>query len=135
METENPIFIPPTPPSNEEESKANIPIRIRGLNPAYIPGEFMYIEIYGTRQMMTTAYKAINLLELWNFIQGDPGEFGFTFSSDNKVSLIYNKIEELGYSGHSGTSFGFTLRTMQSIAKEGEENYRLKWLRNNRASQ
>jgi hypothetical protein len=132
MATESTVLIPPTPPSNEEERQANIPIRIRGLNPLYKPGEFLYVESSGTRKMMTTAYKAINILELWDFIKKDPGEFGFSFSGDKRISKIYEKIEELGYGGHSGMSFGFTLRTMQSIANEGEENFRLEWLRYNR---
>jgi hypothetical protein len=133
METESSILMPPIPPSNVEESKANIPIRIRGLNPAYKPGEFMYVESLN-RKMLTTAYQAINLLELWDMIKEDPGESGFAFSSDKRISKIYNKIEELGYGGHSGISFGFTLRTMQLIAKEGEEKYRLDWIRRNTPS-
>jgi hypothetical protein len=129
MSTESQILLPPTPPSAAEERQANIPIRIRGLNPAYKPGEFLYVNILGTREMLSTAYKAINLLEFWEMIKESPGENGFIFSTDNRVLTIYNKIEALGYSGHSGCSFGFTMRTMQLIAKEGEEKYRLEWIK------
>jgi hypothetical protein len=31
---------------------------------------------------------------------------------------------ELGYDGHSGCSFGYTMRIMQYIAKYGEEKYK-----------
>jgi hypothetical protein len=31
---------------------------------------------------------------------------------------------ELGYNGHSGSSFGYTMRAMQYIAQNGEEKYK-----------
>ena len=129
MEIESPI-LPPNPPSEEEERQVNIPIRVRGLNSAYKPGEFKYVEFSTTRVMLTSAYQAINLLELWNFIKEDPGNVGFMFSTDNRLSDIYNKIEDLGYHGHSAASFAFTMRAMQFIATEGEEQYRLIYLNN-----
>jgi hypothetical protein len=33
-------------------------------------------------------------------------------------------MEELGYDGHSGASFGWTMRTMQYIANHGEKKYK-----------
>jgi hypothetical protein len=54
------------------------------------------------------------------------------FSNDPRVNIIYNKIEELGYTGHSGASFGFTMRTMQYIATHGERKFREEQLSQNR---
>lgn len=97
---------------------------VRNLSPGFKPGEFMYVPI-DSRKMLATAYKAIDLLELWYFISEDPGENGFMFCQDKRVTLIFEKIEELGYTDHSGFSIAFTLRAMQFIAKNGEEQYRL----------
>jgi len=45
-------------------------------------------------------------------------------ASNKELQIINQKMEELGYDGHSGFSFGFTMRTMQYIANEGEERYK-----------
>jgi hypothetical protein len=45
------------------------------------------------------------------------------FSSAPEVSRISAKIAELGYHGHSGASFGFTMRAMEYIAKNGLDMY------------
>jgi hypothetical protein len=32
-------------------------------------------------------------------------------------------MEELGYTGHSGTSFGWTMRSMEFLAKHGKDEF------------
>jgi len=85
------------------------------------PGEFAYVKDVWTREMLVNAWQAITNTELWDFVKEDIDSF--MFSQDPRVTRIYNKMEELGYGGHSGASFGFTMRTMQFIAKHGEEEY------------
>jgi hypothetical protein len=80
------------------------------------------------REMYITAYKAITTLELWDFISKDPGEGGFMFSKRKEVERIYNKIEDFGYKNHSGASFGFTLRAMQYISKNGYDKFKEEYL-------
>lgn len=89
-------------------------------------GEFAYVKDQWTREMLVNAWQAINQTELWDFVKEDIDSF--MFSHDPRVTRIYNKMEELGYGGHSGASFGFTMRTMQFIAKHGEEEYKKKLL-------
>jgi len=72
--------------------------------------------------MLQTAWKAINQLELWDFINQEIESFAF--SNDPRLVQIYNKIEKLGYTGHSGMSFGFTMRAMQTLARRGEEEFK-----------
>lgn len=86
------------------------------------PGEFAYVKDQWTREMLLNAWQAITITELWDFVKEDIDSF--MFSHDPRVTRIYNKMEELGYGGHSGASFGFTMRTMQFIAKHGEEEYK-----------
>jgi hypothetical protein len=104
---ENNNLLPPASPNEEE----NI-----------VPGKFDYIKDNSTRVMLINAWQAISITETWNFVKEDIDSFMF---SDNPiVKIIYNKMEELGYCGHSGSSFGFTMRTMQFIATYGEKKYR-----------
>jgi hypothetical protein len=111
---ENVNLLPPSPP-NEEEN--------------LVPGKFDYIKDDWTRDMLINAWQAINITETWDFVK-QPIE-SFMFSNDPRVNIIYNKIEELGYTGHSGASFGFTMRTMQYIATHGERKFREEQLAQN----
>jgi hypothetical protein len=110
-------LLPPSPPSEEETE----------LNEPFVPGKFDYTTKYD-KPMLQTAYQAINILELWNFMKENPGQNGFMWSGDKRIDLIYNKIEELGYKGHSGCSFGSTMRDMQFIANNGEKLFRQEYL-------
>ena len=76
----------------------------------------------GQRIMYESAFNAITQLELWPFIKNFQGE-SFMFSNAPEVDRIYKRIEELGYSGHSGGTFGCIMRTMEFIAKNGLENF------------
>jgi len=91
---------------------------------------FGFVSNQNDRIMYETALTAITQLELWDFMKNFSGE-SFMFSNQPEVSQIYEKIEELGYTGHSGTSFGLTLRTMQFIANNSIEEYRLNYIANN----
>ena len=80
------------------------------------------------RIMYSTAFDAITQLELWSFMR-DFREESFMFSSAPEVMRISDRISQLGYGGHSGASFGFTMRAMEYIAKNGldmyQETYRI----------
>jgi len=84
-------------------------------------GQFEFIT-NGDRIMFVTAHAAISQLEFWDFMKRDIESY--MFSSDPKVGKIYEKIEELGYTGHSGSSFGCTMRAMQFIAQNGYDKFR-----------
>jgi len=88
-------------------------------------GQFEFIN-ENERIMYTTAHSAISQLELWDFMAKDIESY--MFSSNPKVGKIYEKIEELGYKGHSGASFGCTMRDMQSIAQNGYDKFREEYL-------
>ena len=88
---------------------------------------FEFITSTSDRRMYETAFNAITQLELWPYMRNFQGA-SFMFSDSPEVDRIYEKIENLGYAGHSGASFGFTMRTMEFIAKHGlqrfEQDYR-----------
>jgi hypothetical protein len=87
-----------------------------------IPGKFEYISNNSERLMLINAWQAITMTENWNFVK-QPIE-SFSFSNDPRINIISNKMVELGYNGHSGSSFGYTMRAMQYIANNGEEKYK-----------
>ena len=89
---------------------------------------FNYLDDNNMRQMFETAYQAITITELWDYMKKDVDNY--MFNSDGEVQRIYSKIEELGYTGHSGSSFGYIMRHMQFIATNGIENHKQMLLRN-----
>jgi len=99
--------LPPNPPSSQEE-----------LN-----GTFGYIQSNADKKMLSTAYKAITQLELWDYIKN------LTSIFEPECDLIYKKIEELEYYGHSGCSFMCTLNDMQLIALHGEKVFKDKYIK------
>ena len=104
---ENNHLFHPVPPTEEE----NI-----------IPGRFEYIKDSWQREMLVNAWQAITITENWDFVKQDIDSF--MWSNDPRINIISKKMEELGYNGHSGASYGFTMRTMQYIAQNGEKKYK-----------
>ena len=89
---------------------------------SFVPGEFKYVNDKHSRVMLQNAYQAVNQTETWNFVKKDIESF--SLSSAPEIWRITNKMEQLGYNGHSGFSFGWTMRQMQFIAKNGEGKYK-----------
>ena len=94
----------------------------QGHEETFIKGQFMYVKNKHNREMLVNAWNAINQLELWNYMRRET--YSYMFSDDQEIWRITTKMEALGYNGHSGCSFGWTMRQMQYIAKYGEEKYR-----------
>ena len=82
-----------------------------------------------SRIMIKTAIHAITELELWDYLRNFSEEC-FMFTNDERVNKIYKKIEELGYEGHSGGSFSYTMRLMEFIAKNSFEDFKENWIVN-----
>lgn len=85
-------------------------------------GKMDYIKDERSRVMLENAWQAINLTENWGFMTETIENF--MFSNDKRISIITEKMEELGYYGHSGFSFGWTMRNMQFLAKNGLEKFK-----------
>jgi hypothetical protein len=108
--------IPPLPPLiNYTDTAAYL------FNMPLIPGQFNYVD-EPERDMFANAWQAITLTETWDFIKNFQGSF--MMSGDENINRISAKMSELGYDGHSGCSFGFTMQTMKYLAINGEEKFR-----------
>lgn len=72
--------------------------------------------------MFKDMYDTITRLELWSWLSDPkvPGENGFMWSGHPELHLI---MKNMTYGGHSGASFGVTMRIMQRIAVNGWDSY------------
>jgi hypothetical protein len=71
--------------------------------------------------MLTDAYQAIQKAKMWEYMKGEPGGGGgYTFTDDEELRSINRYIE---YTGHSGGSFSWVMRTMQLLARKGEKDF------------
>lgn len=82
-----------------------------------------FIENANDREMLENAVLTINQLELWDWLRKFDND-SFMYSSDPNIQRTIRKMEENGYSGHSGSSFGCTMRNLQYIAKHGYDNWK-----------
>jgi len=73
-------------------------------------------------EMIRSGFEAVSQVEGgWEYLRTytPPEDQGFMFSSsEGKGKEIDDKISEL-YAGHSGASYGVTMRTLEFIAKKG----------------
>ena len=118
------VVTPPSPPDTSEM------VIIPPITPKdyYKQGNFDYIKCQKSKEMIENAYKAVNQLELWHFMKKDCESYMMTSSPE--INKIANKMIELGYDGHSGFTFGWTMRQIQSIAKQGEKKFMENWVKN-----
>jgi len=89
--------------------------------------DFSFISNELTRNCVSNGYSAVDQLELWSWLKTyEPEEGkGFMWSNHQNISLIGKKMDSLPDSpGHSGSSFAFTMRHLQYIAKNGIDSYK-----------
>jgi hypothetical protein len=84
--------------------------------------EFNTITDENNRVMLQNAHQAITSTEYWGYMRTF-NEQSFMFSNNPAVSKILTKMSELGYDGHSGCSFAWTMRQMEFLAKNGKQAF------------
>ena len=80
-----------------------------------VPGVDKY-EAY----LLQDAYDAITAEEAWNYFRTFAEE-SFMFSRSAVLSQVQARMKSLDE--HSGSSYGFVMRTMEAIAKDGWESW------------
>ena len=83
-------------------------------------GDFSFILDANERAMLMDAYNAVKVTESWDKISQDPGAGGFMFSNNEWMNPINAAIK---YDGHSGSSYAFTMRSMQYIGANGWDKW------------
>jgi hypothetical protein len=91
--------------------------------------DFSFIPSGMTRQLASTSYNSVTALNMWDFFQEFKPEEGkgFMFSSHPKLTQLGNYIENTYHVGHSGASWGCSMRIVQFIANNGITKYRQKY--------
>ena len=69
-----------------------------------------------SRVMVRDAYEATEKTESWKYLQNFEPQNGFMFTDNPVVSKINSNLK---YQGHSGSSYGWTMRQIQYIATHG----------------
>ena len=85
--------------------------------------EFNTIPDKHSRFMLINAHQAITLTESWGYMRTFSSNQSFMFSNSPTISTITKKMSQLGYDGHSGSSFGWTMRQMEFLAKNGKQAF------------
>ena len=85
-------------------------------------GKFMFISDVFERENLVNAWLAITFTNNWDFVAQDISSF--VFSDDSRIDIIFREMEELGNTGHSGSSFACTMRKMQYLVKNGIERFK-----------
>ena len=103
----------------------------------YSDSAFNFIDCSMTRQCMMNGCWAMDQTRLWDWLKNyevDPSR-GFMFANEPEINLIGNVMEQNNAPvqvGHSGASFGITMRNLHYIAKNGFEAYKELYLENKR---
>jgi hypothetical protein len=82
----------------------------------YSIGDFSFLADKEWRIMCQDMFDAVTAADMWAEVAAGPGDGGFMFSRAPFISKISAQMK---YDGHSGSSFGITLRAMQAIAVNG----------------
>ena len=93
---------------------------------SFAPGDFSRLPLSdGDKEMIRSAFEAIESVpDGWAYLKTyNPGHGGFMFSSPPPKMEEINKAVLDRYGGHSGASYGGTMRTMEFIAKQGWNAY------------
>jgi hypothetical protein len=72
--------------------------------------------------MLQDAYDAVTKADMWDYLKKPttPGKDGFMFSPAIELAAIN---AEMVFDGHSGASYAWTMRQMETIAKTGWDSY------------
>lgn len=78
------------------------------------------------REMIQSGFEAVNSVDGgWDFLKNyePPQDQGFMFSKPPPKQEEIDAAIEKRYGGHSGSSYGMTMRILQYIAKNGWDTY------------
>jgi len=128
----NDMSLPLPPINNDINNSYNTrlslinPSELETHEPIFRFGQFLYITDPSIRTMIKSAWDAVEQLDLWSYMRKNT--YSYMISGDNELFKISAKIEELGYYGHSGASFCWTMRQIQDIAQNGEVEFMQSWI-------
>ena len=109
-------------------------MEIKEYNDEANNGNFEFIEDYTNRKFLQSAYRAITVCNLWEWMKtyNPNGNQGFMLGSPNNLDTLYEEMKKDEINDyHSGVSHAFVMRTMEYIAKNGYDTYAVNYKKNN----
>ena len=91
-------------------------------------GNFYFVKDPFFNKCFTDAYNAITILDFWEILKKP------ILSFTSYYNFEFNQLERLADKDgiHNGSSYGFTMRNMELIAKYGWDYWKLKYIKDNR---
>ena len=88
----------------------------------FTKGDFSFVDDKLMREMLTYDFNAINEIgeKAWEAFRNHDPANSFMYHTHGD---IWDKIGNKVYEGHSGASYGLSMRTFEKIAKYGWENF------------
>jgi hypothetical protein len=89
--------------------------------------EFDFVRDKSTKEFLKSAHRAISLCELWDWmrIYEPQADRGFMWSKTPELDRLNQQMfKDPINSEHSGSSYGFIMRQMEDISKNGYENFK-----------
>lgn len=93
----------------------------------YGDGNFEFVENKSIKELLKSAHRAISLCELWSWIRiyKPSKDRGFMWTQTPELDRINEQMwKDPINNNHSGSSYGFIMREMECIAKNGYTNYK-----------
>ena len=85
---------------------------------------FNFVSDKQSKEFLLSAHHAISSCELWDWLRNNTIK-SFMFNNSPELTRLQKAMDKDEINGyHSGTSFGFVLRQMEFIAKNGYEYFR-----------
>ena len=82
------------------------------------------VKVYGSdfRPLLKEMADTVDRLELWDWFQNEspPKDCGYMYWGHENIDKISNNLPS---NPHSGATFGYAMRCMQAIAKQGFDHW------------
>lgn len=74
--------------------------------------------------MLSSAYSVVQKKEGWNALANFKKGDAFMITEDSFMNDLMNEVNAQYNGGHSGSSMGWVMRQLESIARDGFANYK-----------
>jgi hypothetical protein len=91
--------------------------------------QFEFVNDEQTREYLKSAHRVISTCELWDWMRTYTPDNDFMWDPHPNIKIIRTEMfkDEIN-SYHSESSYGFIMRAMETIAKDGLARYKQKYV-------
>lgn len=91
--------------------------------------QFEFVKDKQTREYLKSAHQAITTCEMWDWMRTYTPDDSFMWDPHPNIKIIKTQMfkDEIN-SYHSGSSYGFIMREMETIARDGLAKYKQSYI-------